>query len=108
MAWELQTDMTHLIRPSVEAYLNTHQDPAGEAGRILGFTRGEGVDDLDRLEAIQIECDKDVAKFGVLWAACEIAEHAEKVATTSNGAWTFYCDEGGWCDIEFIGEEVAA
>ena len=99
MAWEMQSHMVHMILPSVEAYLRDHEDPPGEAGRILGYTLSEGITDLDTLDKIQKECDLDVARLGLVWAACTIAAHAERTATTDNGGNTFYCDAGGWCTI---------
>jgi hypothetical protein len=101
----MQSDLTYLIRPSVEAYLFAQEDPAAEASRILGHQRGEGICDVPTLERIQAECDAEVARLGVPWAVAAIAEHAEGVGLTSNGGGDIYLDSGGWCEVPFVSDE---
>lgn len=105
MAWELQSQMECLIRPSLEAYFEGHESPGEEAGRILCYQRTEGETNIEKIEEEQARCDNDVERLGLSWAIETIAGHAESVATTSNGGWNFYCDEGGWCEVAFVEEE---
>jgi len=105
MAWSLDSYAAGFIPRSVEVYLAGHENPAQEAARILGYQRSEGVCDIPTVERIQLGCDDDVACFGVAWAAERIAEHAERVGLTSNGAHAFYCDDGGWVEIPFADDE---
>jgi hypothetical protein len=107
MAWELQSDMAGLIRPSVESYLLSHDDAATEAGRILCYQRSEGEMDIASIERLQAECDDDVERLGLDWAIGAISDHAEQVATTSNGAWDVYLDSEGWCEVPFCSDEKA-
>lgn len=108
MAWELQSGMAHLISFSVETYLREHDTPAIEAGRILCYQRTEGETDIATIERVQGECDADVNRFGIEWAVTAITSHAEKVATTSNGAWDVWLDSGGWCEVPFVDERLVS
>lgn len=105
MAWGLQSQMACLIRPSLEKYFSEYEDAETEASRILCYQRTEGVLDITDIEREQAHCDSEVERLGLMWAIEAIADHAEKVATTSNGAGEFYCDEGGWCEVPFVDEE---
>ena len=106
MAWELQTDMVALIRPSIEAYLEEHDAPETEAARILTYQRTEGETDIAKLEAAQELAEKEVDAFGLDWAVATLSQHAESVATTSNGAWDVWLDSGGWCTVPFCTENA--
>lgn len=103
MAWELQSHID--VRACVETYLAGHDNPAEETARVLGYQRGEhlkGFNDLPELEALQASIDAEVSAHGWPCFVSEIAEHAERVGLTSNGAWTVYLDSGGWCEAPIV------
>lgn len=106
MAWEMQSQMTCFIRPSLEKYFegDWSDEAETEAARILCYQRTEGETDIGRAEDAQARCDDDVSRLGLAWAIEAIAQYAEEVATTTNGAHAFYCDHGGWCEVPFVDE----
>ena len=101
MTWELQTHMIQYIEPSILAYvesLNINQ----QNWLACRYTDQRVRDDSNQLEYERLFRQAQELPADILIRA--IAEHAAKLAATTNGGWEVYLCS--WYSVPFCSDEL--